>query len=63
MADTLKKRVTDFINNNIPAVIRKLLGIASSSKVTEQLGHYIVEGLVKGIDDKVSDAEKAAQIT
>lgn len=47
--------VTDEVNrliNLIPAAIRKLMGISSPSKVMEQLGKWITEGLAKGISAK-----------
>ncbi|MEU7617183.1 phage tail tape measure protein [Micromonospora rifamycinica] len=37
------------LTNLIPGKIRKILGIASPSKVTTQLGRYVAEGLVKGL--------------
>lgn len=45
-------KVTDKVReltNLIPAKIREFLGIASPSKVTTQLGKYVVDGMIKGI--------------
>jgi hypothetical protein len=38
-----------WINQNIPYAVRKILGIASPSKVMAQIGQYAVEGLYKGM--------------
>ena len=38
--------------NSIPLAIRKLMGIASPSKVTTELGEQVGDGLAKGIENK-----------
>jgi len=38
-----------WVNANIPLAVRKILGIASPSKVMAQIGQYAVEGLYKGM--------------
>lgn len=38
-----------WINQNIPYAVRKILGIASPSKVMAEIGQYAVEGLYKGM--------------
>lgn len=45
---------------NIPATIRKLLGIASPSKVTTELGEFTAQGFVNGITNVGGAASKAA---
>jgi hypothetical protein len=45
-------KVTDFVDagvKKIPKAIRKLMGIASPSKVTTKLGEFIGQGLVNGL--------------
>ncbi|MCL5981983.1 MAG: hypothetical protein M1571_05635 [Firmicutes bacterium] len=49
MAATLKKNVTDFINANIPATIKRLLGISSPAKLLWNFGESVGVGLQKGI--------------
>ena len=49
MAGTLKNKVTSFINDNVPAPVRKLLGISSPSRLFITFGRYVVQGLVIGL--------------
>lgn len=38
-----------WVNSNIPLAVRKILGIASPSKVMMEIGQYAVQGLYKGM--------------
>jgi len=49
------------VGRNIKDAITGFFDMKSPSKVTEELGKYISEGLAKGIEKGTSDAEKAAQ--
>jgi hypothetical protein len=39
----------NWVNTNIPLAVRKILGIASPSKVMMEIGQYAVEGLYQGM--------------
>lgn len=57
-------KVTDYVTdliNKIPKKIRQIMGIASPSKVTYELGKDIGQGLADGIASKQTAAEQAAQ--
>jgi hypothetical protein len=41
-----------WVNSNIPLAVRKILGIASPSKVMAKIGEYAVEGLYQGMGVK-----------
>jgi hypothetical protein len=41
-----------WVNANIPFAVRKILGIASPSKVMAEIGQYAVEGLYQGMGIK-----------
>jgi len=45
-------KLTKWINDNIPSVIRNVLQISSPSKVMAQIGEYAVEGLYQGMGIK-----------
>jgi hypothetical protein len=49
MTNWFKLLLTGWVNANIPYAVRKILGIASPSKVMAQIGQYAVEGLYKGM--------------
>ena len=48
------------LTNLIPAKIREFLGIKSPSRVTTQLGKYVVDGLVKGLNGSRKQLSSAA---
>lgn len=57
-------KVLDYVQsliNKIPKKIREIMGIASPSKVTYELGEYIGQGLADGIASKTAATETAAQ--
>jgi phage-related protein len=43
-------RLTKWVNDNIPAVIRKVLQISSPSKVMAEIGSNMVQGLNQGLN-------------
>jgi hypothetical protein len=47
-------KMKDWVENHIPGFLKKLLGIASPSKVTNQIGGFIVQGLIQGIEGNVA---------
>jgi hypothetical protein len=49
MTNWFKLLLTGWVNANIPYAVRKILGIASPSKVMAEIGQYAVEGLYKGM--------------
>lgn len=49
MTGWFKNLLTGWVNANIPLAVRKILQIASPSKVMEQIGQYAVQGLYKGM--------------
>ena len=58
------KRIVAAIGNISSAIIKALktlLGIASPSKVTTQMGMYLSEGLAKGLLKRISQVEDAAK--
>lgn len=58
------KRITDAIgkiSNGIIKALKTLLGIASASTVTTQMGMYLSEGLAKGLLKRINQVEEAAQ--
>lgn len=61
MGSWIKQKVVDFVKDKIPGPIRKALGIASPSKVFMGIGHFMMEGLVKGITREGSGLVKASQ--
>lgn len=61
MGSWIKDKVVQFVKDKIPGPIRKALGIQSPSKVFMGIGHYMMEGLVKGITREGSGLVKASQ--
>ena len=53
--------VVESLIGKIPKKIREIMGIASPSKVTTQIGSQIAEGLAKGIDGGAKKAAEAAR--
>ena len=52
MGGQLASFVTGFINNNIPGVVRNILGISSPSRVGAGLGEFFIEGLIEGMESQ-----------
>ena len=52
-------KISGFFNKTIVGGIKKLLGIASPSKVFAQLGAYSAQGYAVGFEDSMDDAKKA----
>lgn len=52
MTNWFKLLLTGWVNANIPLAVRKILGIASPSKVMAEIGQYAVEGLYQGMGIK-----------
>ncbi|EGL83738.1 phage tail tape measure protein, TP901 family [Caldalkalibacillus thermarum TA2.A1] len=65
MAGTLKKNIERFINKYVPGPVKKILGIASPSKLFMELGEDTGEGfeigLAKSMRSIVKQAENLAQ--
>jgi TP901 family phage tail tape measure protein len=49
-AGRLWSAITSFIAKNVPAPVRKLLGLASPSKLFAEFGHNTVEGFIVGVE-------------
>ena len=49
MTGWFKLLLTGWVNANIPMAVRKILGIASPSKVMAQIGEYAIQGLYQGM--------------
>ena len=60
LAGTLKSNVSKFISDNVPGVVKKLLGINSPSKLFEGMGVNVVEGFSKGIEGTTKNLRNAA---
>ena len=60
LASTLKNNVSKFISDNVPGVVKKLLGINSPSKLFEGMGVNVVEGFSKGIEGTTKNLRNAA---
>ncbi|PSL42124.1 hypothetical protein B0H99_101372 [Planomicrobium soli] len=60
MAGNLLSTVKSLVNDNIPAPIKKLLKIASPSKLMHQFGEWTGEGLENGMEDSTTGINKAA---
>ena len=52
-------KISGFFNKTIVGGIKKLLGIASPSKVFAQMGAFSAQGYAEGFEDSMSDATKA----
>ncbi|MFC4712228.1 phage tail protein [Planococcus dechangensis] len=61
MAGKLLTAVTSLVNDNIPGPIKKILKIASPSKLMHQYGEWTGEGLEGGMEDSASGINKAAE--
>jgi len=62
--ESIKDKVRDKIMaffDLIPLGIRKLLGIASPSKVTKEIGGYFAEGFADGIEDGITGVMRSAE--
>jgi hypothetical protein len=59
MAGWLKTKIGDFFGNLLPGWAKKILGIASPSKVFAGFGEQIVAGLAQGIDQAQNLAKQA----
>lgn len=59
MASWLKTQVTNFFGNLVPSWAKKILGIASPSKVFAAFGEQIVAGLAQGINTAQDIAKNA----
>lgn len=53
-------QVTNFIRSTIPEPVRKLMGIASPSKLMARMGRYTVEGFALGINKSAVLAARAS---
>lgn len=62
MADWVYKKVSDFADNIIGNV-KKALGIHSPSKVFFEIGGYLDEGFIDGIEDMEKDVHKQVDST
>ena len=60
MGSWLAGRVSALIKDTIPGPIRKVLDIASPSKVTKQLGAYVMDGLVQGLTGSAAQVKAAS---
>lgn len=49
------------LSNAIKDTVTGILGIRSPSKVMEQYGRYVAQGLAKGMQEEQTEAEKAAE--
>lgn len=61
MGSSLWNGVKSLVADNIPGPIRKVLGIASPSKVTAKLGAWTGEGLAQGLISQAREVEKATR--
>ncbi|TDD90771.1 hypothetical protein [Actinomadura rubrisoli] len=61
MAGSIKSRIGGLIDSIIPGPVKKVLGIASPSKVMRKIGRQIMQGLHGGLTS--SDAGKVAATT
>jgi TP901 family phage tail tape measure protein len=59
MASWLKAKIGDFFGNLLPGWAKKILGIASPSKIFAGFGEQIVAGLAQGIDQAQNLAKQA----
>ena len=59
LAGWIWDKISGFFNKTIVGGIKKLLGIASPSKVFAQLGAFSAQGYAEGFEDSMSDATKA----
>lgn len=59
LGSTLTHDITKFIDDNVPKPVRKLLGIASPSKVFTEIGSQIPAGLALGINSGRGDVARS----
>ena len=57
----LREKIEQWVEDNIPWVIRKMLGIASPSTVTAEYGVNIAEGFAVGMDQGQPTVQTSAQ--
>ena len=60
MGSWIAGKITGFISEHVPGPVKKVLGIASPSKLFRQFGKWTTEGLALGMRDKAGLASKAA---
>jgi phage-related protein len=67
IADAVKSKANELWNgvkhifDKLPGFIKDALGIASPSKVFEEIGEAIIHGAIKGIENKSGDLLRAAE--
>lgn len=61
MGSWLKTKVGDFISDNIPGPVKKILGISSPSKLMKEYGEDTGEGLGIGIEKKERDLKRTSE--
>jgi phage-related protein len=59
MAGTLASKVKNMIDNAVPAPVKKLLGIASPSKLFKQYGAWTIEGFGIGAEGEQGALQKS----
>ena len=59
-AGPLIKKAIEALFSVLPKAAKKILGIASPSKVFMEIGMWTMKGMAKGIEDNKKDVEKAA---
>lgn len=59
LAGWIWDKISGFFNKTLVGGIKKLLGIASPSKVFAQLGAFSAQGYAEGFEDSMSDAKDA----
>lgn len=58
LGDWIWDKISGFFNKTIVGGIKKLLGIASPSKVFAQLGAFSAQGYAEGFEDSMDEAKK-----
>lgn len=61
MGSWIAGKISSFIADKVPGPIKKVLGIASPSKLTTEYGEDTAEGLVVGAENKESEVERASE--
>lgn len=61
MGTTFKANLAAWIDEHIPEVVQKILGISSPSKVMEEFGQMVSEGLAQGIKKRASRVKEEAE--
>jgi hypothetical protein len=62
MGSTFKKNLARWIDEHIPQVVKKILGIASPSKIMEEFGRMVAEGLALGIKENAGKVYSATKL-